>query len=64
MFKAVNQLSCFCALCFGNVDDEVVILIFIMQRFSWNNSPISFCYSSLSSCETFWSICDAVGCKR
>jgi len=54
-FNVVHQLSCFCALCFAIFADEVVLLIFILQTFSWNHSPIYFVCSSLSSLLLFLS---------
>jgi len=38
----VHQLSSFCALCFAIFTDEVVLLIFVLQTFSWNHSRIYF----------------------
>jgi len=60
----VHQLSGFCALCFAIFADEVVLLIFVLQTFSWNHSPIYSLCSPLSSLETFWSICVTLCCKR
>ena len=39
-FDVVHQLSSFCALCFAIFADEVVHLIFVLQTFYWNLSPI------------------------
>ena len=36
----MHQLPSFCALCFAIFPDEVVLLIFVLQTFSWNHSPI------------------------
>ena len=55
-FNVVHQLSSFCVLCFAIFADGVVLLIFVLQLFSWNHSPIYFVWSPLSSLETFWSI--------
>jgi len=63
-FNVVHQLSSFCALCFAIFADEVVHLIFVLQTFSWNHSPIYFVCSPLSSLETFRSICVTLGCER
>jgi len=38
----VHQLPSFVALCFAFFADEVVRLIFVLQTFSWNHSPIYF----------------------
>jgi len=38
----VHKLPSFCALCFAIFVDEVVLLIFVLQTFSWNHSPIYF----------------------
>ena len=62
--NVVHQLSSFCALFFAIFADEVVLLIFVLQTFSWNHSPIYFVCSPLSSLETFWSICITLCCKR
>jgi len=62
--NVVHQLPSFCALCFAIFADEVVRLIFVLQTFSWNNSPVYFVCSPLSSLETFWSICVTLCCKR
>jgi len=37
--NVVHQLPSFCALCFEIFADEVVLLIFVLQTFSWNRSP-------------------------
>ena len=52
-FNIVHQLSSFCALCFAILVDEVVLLIFVLQTFSWNHSPIYFVCSPLSSLKHF-----------
>ena len=52
-FNVVHQLSSFCAPCFAIFADEDVLLIFVLQTFSWNHSPIYFVCSPLSSHETF-----------
>jgi len=44
--------------------DEVVLLIFALQTFSWNYAPIHFVCSPLSSLETFRNICATLCCKR
>jgi len=62
--NVVHQLPCFCALCFAIFADEVVPLIFVLQTFSWNHSPIYFFCSTLSSLETFRNICVTLCCKR
>ena len=54
-FNVVHQLSSFCALCFAIFADEVVLLIFVLQTFSWNHSPIYFVCSPLSSLQPFLS---------
>jgi len=41
-FNVVHQVSSFFALCFVIFADEVVLLIFVLQTFSWNHSPIYF----------------------
>jgi len=56
-FNIVHQLSSFCALWFAVFADEVVLLIFVLQTYSWNHSTIYFVCSPLFSLETFWSIC-------
>ena len=38
----VHQLPSFCALCIAIFADEVIRLIFVLQTFSWNHSPIYF----------------------
>ena len=63
-FNIVHQLSSFCALCFAIFADEVILLIFILQKFSWNHSPINFVCSPLSSLETFQNICGTLCCKK
>ena len=63
-FNVVHQLSSFCALCFAIFADEVVLLIFVLQTFSWNHSPIYFLCSPLFSLETFRNICVTLCCKR
>ena len=63
-FNVVHQLSSFCALCFAIFADEVVLLIFVLQTFSWNHSPIHFVCSPLSSLETFRNICVTLCCKK
>ena len=40
--NVVHQLPSFCALHFAIFADEVVLLIFVLQPFSWNHSPIYF----------------------
>ena len=78
-FNVVHQLPSFWALCFAIFADEVVLLIFVLQTFSWNHSPIYFVCPPLSSLqpflsrtghlvaisslETFQSICIALCCK-
>ena len=62
--NVVHQLSSFCTLCFAIFADEVVLLVFVLQTFSWNHSPIHFVWSPLSSVETFRSICVTLCCKR
>ena len=42
IFNVVHQLSSFCALCFAIFADAAVLLIFVLQTFSWNHSPIYF----------------------
>jgi len=49
---------------FAVFTDKVLLLIFVLQIFSWNHSPIYFVCSLLSSLETFWSICVTLCCKR
>jgi len=56
-FNNLHQLSSFCALCFAIFADETSLLLFVLQTFSWNNSPIYFVCSPISSPETFRSIC-------
>ena len=63
-FNVVHQLSRFCALYFATFADEVVLLIFVLQTFSWNHSPIYFVCSTLSSLETFRNICVTLCCKK
>jgi len=63
-FNVVHQHSSFCTLCFAIFADEVVLLIFVLQTFSWNHSPIYFVCSPLSSLETFRNICATLCCKR
>jgi len=41
-FNVLHQLPSFCALCFAIIADEFVLLIFVLQTFSWNHSPIYF----------------------
>ena len=41
-FNVVHQLSSFWALCFAIFADEVVLLIFVLQRFSWSHQYILF----------------------
>ena len=53
----MQQLSSFCEL--WKLRRWSVLLIFVLQTFSWNHSPICFVSSPLSSLETFWSICVA-----
>jgi len=52
-FNVVHQLSSFCAIYFEICTDEVVLLIFVLQTFSWNHSPIYFVCSPLSSLQSF-----------
>jgi len=40
--NVVQQLPSFCALCLAIFADEVVLLIFVLQKFSWNHSTIYF----------------------
>jgi len=40
-----------------------VLLIFVLQKFSWCHSPIYFVCSPLSSLETFRNICVTLCCK-
>ena len=40
--NVVHQLPSFCALCFAIFSDEVMLLIFVLQTFSWKHSPIYF----------------------
>ena len=40
--NVVHQLPSFCMVCFAIFADEVVLLIFVLQTFSWNRSPIYF----------------------
>jgi len=40
--NVVHQLPSFFALCFAIFADELVLLIFVLQTFSWNHSPIYF----------------------
>jgi len=56
-FNVVQQLSSFCEL--WKLRRWSVLLIFVLQTFSWYHSPICFVSSPLSSLETFWSICVA-----
>jgi len=39
-FNVVHQLPSFCALCFAIFADEVILLIFFLQTFSWNQLPM------------------------
>ena len=41
-FNVLHQLPSFCALFFAIFADEVVLLIFVLQTFSWNHSPIYY----------------------
>jgi len=63
IFNVLHQLSSFFALCFAIFADEVVLLIFVLQTFSWNRS-IYFVCSPLSSLETFRNICVTLCCKK
>ena len=56
-FNVVQQLPSFCALCFAIFADEVVLLIVVLQTFSWNHSAIYFVCSPLSSLETSALLC-------
>ena len=55
--NVVHQLPSFCALFFAIFSNGLVLLIFVLQTFPSNHSPIYFVCSTLSSLETFWSIC-------
>jgi len=55
LLNVVHQFSGFCALYFAFFADEVVLLIFVLQTFSWNHSPIYFVCSPLSSLQPFLS---------
>ena len=63
-FNIEHQLSSFWALCFAIFADEVVLLIFVLQTFSWNNSPVYFVCSPLSSLERFRNICVTLCCQN
>ena len=41
-FNVLHQLPSFFALCFAIFADELVLLIFVLQTFSWNHSRIYF----------------------
>ena len=62
-FNVVHQVSSFAHFALQSAD-EVVLLIFVLQTFSWNHSPIYFVRSPLSSLETFRKICVTLRCKR
>ena len=48
-YNVVRQLWSFCALCSAIFADEVLLLIFFLQTFSWNHSPIYFVCFPLTS---------------
>ena len=54
-FNVVHQLFGFCSLCFAIFADEIGLVIFVLQTFSWNHSPIYFVCSLLSSLQPFLS---------